>query len=429
MASAEIITIGTELLLGHLVDTNTSTIARALASVGVDVHRETSVGDNTARIADAVRDALGRAAVAICAGGLGPTVDDMTRDAIAAATGRRLRLDEPSLRAIEARFAAMGWKMVPNTRQQALMPEGAVVFDNPHGSAPGFVVEEQGKAAIALPGPPHELAPMLHDHAIPWLVRRFDLRSIIVTRVLRTLGIGESDLDARIADLFRASTNPSIAVLARPGFVDVKITAKAPDEAAAARAIAPLEAQLRERLGDSIYATDDGTLEDSLVRALKDRGWTIAVAESCTGGLVASMIASVAGASDCFRGGVVAYANEAKRDILGVDERILREAGAVSEEAAAAMARGVRDRLRSTIGVSTTGVAGPGGGSEEKPVGLVYIALAGEHGDVTVRKLQLPGDRGIIQRRAAVAAASLAWKAARRAEPRERPPGSAGAVT
>ncbi len=414
MASAEIITIGTELLLGHLVDTNTSTIARRLAANGVDVHRETSVGDNVDRIAAAVGEALARADIAICAGGLGPTVDDMTRDAVAAATGRSLQLHEPSLRAIEARFAAYGWKMAPNNRRQALVPEGAIVLDNPNGSAPGFIVDDGRRVAVALPGPPHELQPMLDDATIPWLVRRFALRSIIVTRVLRTLGIGESDLDARIADLFRESRNPSIAVLARPGFVDVKITAKAQDAEQAAALSAPLEAQLRERLGDSIYATDDGTLEESVVASLRERGWTIALAESCTGGIIASLIASVAGASDCLRGGVVAYANDAKRDLLGVDPDQLREHGAVSEAVARAMATGARDRLGATLGLSTTGVAGPGGGSPDKPVGLVYVALAGSDGRVAVRELHLPGGRTVVQRRAAIAALTLAWKAARR---------------
>ena len=413
MASAEIITIGTELLLGHLVDTNTATIARSLAAVGVNVHRETSVGDNEQRIADAVREALARADVAICAGGLGPTLDDLTREAIARATKRPLVLHDESLRAIEDRFKEHGWAMAPNNKRQAMTPQGAAVFDNPQGSAPGFAIETEGRVAIALPGPPAELQPMLHDYAIPWLVKRFDLRSVIVTRVLRTLGIGESDLDTRIADLFRKSKNPSIAVLARPGFVDVKITAKAADAQAAAPMIAALETQLRARIGDAIYATDDTTLEQSLGEALVARGWSIAVAESCTGGLIAAGIASVAGASRYFRGGVVAYEDDAKIALLDVDRGLIVAHGAVSGEVAAAMAAGARKRLGATIALAATGIAGPGGATPAKPVGLVYIALADATGRTKVRELKLPGDRGVVQRRATAAALALAWRAAR----------------
>ena len=413
MASAEIITIGTELLLGHLVDTNTSTIARALADVGVDVYRETSVGDNADRIAAAIRESMGRADIAICAGGLGPTVDDMTREAVAAATGRPLVLHEPSLRYIEGRFAQFGWNMAENNRRQAMVPEGGIVLDNPHGSAPGFIVDDGAHVVITLPGPPIELKPMLVEHAVPWLLKRFNLTSIIATRVLHTLGIGESDLDARIADLFRESKNPSIAVLARPGFVDVKITAKAADRSKAAAMTVGLEAQLRERLGDSVYATDGGTLEESVGEALRKRGWSIAVAESCTGGLVGSMISSVPGASDYFRGGVIAYSNESKHDLLGVDGKLIDKFGGVSEEVAAAMAAGARERFNSTIALAITGVAGPGGGTPEKPVGLVYVAVADANGPSKVREMKMPGDRIVIQRRAAIAALALAWRTAR----------------
>lgn len=413
MASAEIITIGTELLLGHLIDTNTATIARALADVGVNVHRETSVGDNVERIAAAIREAQSRADVAICAGGLGPTVDDMTRDAVAAATGRALQLHEPSLQYIESRFAAMGWKMAPNNRQQAMVPQDAIVLDNPHGSAPGFIVDDDSKVIVTLPGPPHELGPMLHERAIPWIVKRFNLKSVIVTRVLHTLGIGESDLDARIADLFRESKNPSIAVLARPGFVDVKITAKAAAGGEAATLIADLEAKVRDRLGNSIYATDGETLEESVGRALRTRGWSIALAESCTGGVVGSMLASVPGASDYFRGGVVAYSNDAKAELLGVDLSLIEQHGAVSGEVAGAMALGARERFHATIALSTTGIAGPGGGTPSKPVGLTYVAIADALGRTKVHEMKFPGDRRIVQRRAAIAALALAWRAAR----------------
>lgn len=413
MPSAEIVTIGTELLLGQLVDTNTSVIARSLADVGADVYRQTSVGDNTNRIAAAVRDGLERAEIVICAGGLGPTVDDLTRDAVAAATGRRLILDEKSLRAIEAMFAKLGRKMAQNNRIQAMIPEGAIVVDNPNGSAPGFIVDDGARVVLAMPGPPRELNPMLKNSMIPWLVKRFDLRSVIVTRVLHTVGMGESDLDALIDDLFRTCTNPSIAVLSHIGVVDVKLTAKAENRAAANALIDELEPKVRERLGDCVCAVDEGTLEASLGAALRARRWTIATAESCTGGLVSTMIASVPGASDYFRGGVVSYANEAKHDLLGVERSLLDRHGAVSEEVAGAMALGARDRLKSTVALSVTGVAGPDGGTAEKPVGLIYVGLADADGNTHVRKLNVPGDRHAVQRRAALAALTVAWKSAR----------------
>lgn len=413
MPRAEIITVGTEMLLGQLVDTNTATIAKALADVGVDVYRQTSVGDNAERIGDAVAEAAARADIVIVAGGLGPTVDDMTRDGVALAMRRPLELDEPSLAAIAARFAAHGWKMAENNRVQAMFPKGALVIDNPNGSAPGFVVEDGARAIVAMPGPPRELGPMLHDSVIPLLVKRFDLDSIIVTRVLHTAGVGESDLDARIADLFRACTNPSIAMLAHIGMVDVKLTAKSRSEDEARAMIAQLEPVVRERLGDCIVAVDDGSLQQSLGDELKRHGLTIATAESCTGGLVSELITGVPGSSAYFRGGIIAYADDAKREALGVDAALVERHGAVSQEVAAAMALGARERLGADVAISVTGVAGPDGGTEEKPVGLVYVGIADARGETTVRKFRLPGDRAGVRRRAANAALLMAWRAVR----------------
>jgi nicotinamide-nucleotide amidase len=413
MASAEIITIGTELLLGHLVDSNTAEISRALADVGIDVYRQTSVGDNTERIAGAVRDGLGRADIVICAGGLGPTVDDLTRDGVSAATGHPLVLHESSLRHIEGVFARLGRTMADNNRQQAMIPQGAVVLENPNGSAPGFIVDDGAHAIVAIPGPPREMSPMLHDRVIPWLTERFGVKSVIVTRVLHTIGVAESDVDARIADLFREGKNPSIAVLAHPGVVDVKITAKAKDWADATGLIAQLEPIVRERLGDCIYAIDGGSIQSSLGDALRARGWRIATAESCTGGRVAVMITSVPGSSDYFCGSVVAYSDESKRELLDVPTQLIESHGAVSEEVASAMALGARARFSATIALSVTGIAGPGGGSAGKPVGLVYVGLSDEGGKTEVLRMKLLGDREMIQRRASLAALTIAWKAAR----------------
>jgi nicotinamide-nucleotide amidase len=413
VASAEIITVGTELLLGQLVDSNTAEIAVALADAGIDVHYETSVGDNRERVTEAVRIALSRADCAICAGGLGPTVDDLTRDGIAAALERPLELDQAALTELRARFASFGRRMAENNVQQAMLPRGAIVMENPLGTAPGFIVDHGGKIVAAMPGVPRELRLMLKERLIPWLVERFQIRSTLVTRVLKTIGVGESDLDQRIADLFRDSVNPSIAVLAHVGTVDVKMTAKADTRAAAVALLDALEPQLRERLGDVIFAVDRGSIEEVAGECLRRRGWTIATAESCTGGLASAMITSVAGASDYFRGGVIAYGDEAKIAALDVAPDLLDRYGAVSEEVAAALALGAQAAFHATLALSITGIAGPGGGSAEKPVGLVYVALAGPEAKMDVRRLQLPGDREAIQRRAALAALTLLWKATR----------------
>jgi len=413
MPSAEIITIGTEMLLGQLVDTNTAVIARALADIGVDVRRETSVGDNEASIAAAVSEAIGRAEIVVCAGGLGPTVDDMTRGAIAAAVSRPLVCDPESLRHLQSLFARLKRPMTDNNAAQAYFPKDAEPLPNPNGSAPGFVVERDGRAVLALPGPPRELEPMLQDHAIPWIERRFAPQAVLVTRVLRTVGVGESDLDARIADLFREQKNPSIAVLAHPGLVDVKITAKAATREKAFEMIGTLEPLVRERLGDCVYALDGGTLESVAGELLLLHGWTIAVGESCTGGLLAAALTSIPGSSSYFRGGVVAYSNEAKRRLLDVAPELIELQGAVSEEVARAMALGAMVSLHADVGISITGVAGPDGGTAEKPVGLVYIGLGLPDGSTTIHRLDWPSSREGIQRRAVIGALSMLWRALR----------------
>ncbi|MBV8172443.1 MAG: competence/damage-inducible protein A [Candidatus Eremiobacteraeota bacterium] len=413
MASAEIITVGTELLLGQLVDTNTTFIAKTLADAGIDVHRETSVGDNTERIAAAIAEALGRADAVVVAGGLGPTVDDLTREAAARATGRSQELHEPSLARIRTMFDRLGRPMADNNRRQAMMPAGAFVLDNELGTAPGFIIEEGTRAVIAVPGVPREMRAMISGQVVPWLVKRFDVTATIVTRVLNTIGLGESDLDQRIADLFHAGVNPSIAVLAHFGQVDVKLTAKAHSHDEAVAMLDELEPRIRERLPDCIYAIDGGPIEQVVGELLRIRGWTLATAESCTGGRIASMLTRVAGASDYYLGGVVSYANEAKLDFLDVAPELIERYGAVSEEVATAMAVGAQAHLRASCAIAVTGIAGPGGGSEEKPVGLVYVALAGPDATAQVRKLMLPGDREMIQRRAAMAALTMLWKAVR----------------
>ena len=411
MASVEIVTIGTEILLGQLVDTNSAHVARTLADHGVDVYAKHSVGDNTDRLAVMLSGALERADGAVTTGGLGPTVDDLTKDAVARAVGKRLVLHEPSLHAIEERFRSFGRVMTENNRRQAYLPDGCVVLDNPHGTAPGFVaLRDDGRFVACMPGVPREMKPMLEERLVPWLVERFGLREAIYTKTLHTVGIGESDLDRRIEDLFRTLENPKIAVLAHGFRVDVKVMAKADSRERADAMIAPVAAELRERIGTGYYGDDETTLAGAIVGRLAERGLTLATAESCTGGAVADAIVAVAGASAVFRGAVVAYANEVKTALLDVPEEILERNGAVSEETAVAMARGARDRLGAGVVLATTGIAGPSGGTQEKPVGLVWFALAFEDGEIETRKLTFPGNRTDIRERATVAALGLLWR-------------------
>jgi nicotinamide-nucleotide amidase len=421
MASVEIVTIGTEILLGHLVDTNAAFIARALADAGIDVFAKHSVGDNADRLAVMLAGALERADGVITTGGLGPTVDDLTKDAVGRAVGRSLVLHEPSLRAIEERFGAMGRTMSANNTRQAILPEGSVVLDNPHGTAPGFVASRaDGKFVASMPGVPREMKPMLAERLIPWLTRRFDVRSAIYTRTLHTVGIPESELDRRIEDLFRSLDNPKIALLAHNGRVDVKIMAKAADAQQADAMIAPLAAELRGRIGSGYFGDDATTLESAIIGELARRGLTIATAESCTGGAIADALVGVAGASAAFRGSIVAYANDIKVALLDVAERTLATVGAVSEETALAMARGAKARLGTDVAISTTGIAGPDGGTPDKPVGLVWFGYAGPDGTAEAVKATFPGTRADIRSRATTAALGLIWRRLEAADPAVR---------
>ena len=417
--NVEIVTIGTEILLGQLVDTNSAFVARTLADHGVDVYLKHSVGDNAARLEALLRAALERADGVITTGGLGPTVDDLTKEAVAAAVGTGLELHEPSVRAIEARFAALGrpGPISENNRRQAILPAGALVLENPHGTAPGFIARRRdGKFVACMPGVPREMKPMLAERLVPWLVAEYGLREAIYTRTLHTVGIPESEVDSRIEALFRTLENPKIAVLAHEFKVDVKIMAKAPDLASAQALIAPVEAELRARIGHGIFGSDDETLESAIVKRLSARGATIATAESITGGGLADALVRVPGASAVFRGGIVAYDDAIKTGLLGVPEELLREHGAVSEQVARAMAQGARARLETDFAVATTGIAGPSGATAEKPVGLVWFALAGPGGHVETRRVTLPGSRDDVRRRAVIAGLNLTWRQVEREE-------------
>ncbi len=418
MASIEIVAVGTELLLGQLVDTNTSHIAQAMADNGIDVYASHAVGDNRERIAQTLRRALECADGVITSGGLGPTIDDLTKEATCDALGVDAILNGDALVALEERYSAVVGRAMPqNNRKQAMMPRGSVMLKNPHGSAPGFVAfDGRGKFIASMPGVPSEMKPMLANELLPWLRANLGGGSSITTRVLHTLGIAESELDERIADLFASQVNPKIAVLAHGGRCDVKLMAKAATQQEAQSLIAPLEAKIRSRIGDVIFGSDDDTIESVILQKLAARNDTLALAESCTGGLIAAALTKVPGASDSFLGGIVAYDNSVKISLLGVSPTELDAKGAVSSEIAAAMAAGVRERLGSKIGLSVTGVAGPGGGSAAKPVGLVWIGIA-DKAEVVTYELTLRGDRNVIRDRASLRALGLLWKRLTQAEP------------
>ncbi len=411
MASVELVAVGTELLLGQLTDTNTPHIERRLAEIGVDVRGTHAVGDNRERIAETIRSVLDRRDGAIVTGGLGPTVDDLTKEAVCDALGTGTELYEPALRQMEAFFAQIGREMRPNNRKQAELPRGSLPLENPFGTAPGFVAFSAGGGFVAcMPGVPHEMKPMLANALVPFLVQRFGLRDGIYTRVLHTIGIGESEIDHRIDDLFRASENPKLAVLAHGSRADVKIMAKSASAAQARAMIAPLETEIERRLEGYVYGADEATIESAVLALLRERAWTAATAESCTGGRIAAALTRVAGASQSFAGGIVAYDDAVKISSLGVDAPLIAHDGAVSENVALAMARGARARLKADVALSTTGIAGPSGGSAEKPVGLVYVAIDDANGNSRAWHVQLRGDRETIQSRATTYALGLLWR-------------------
>lgn len=408
--SVEILAVGTELLLGQLLDTNSRYIAQALAGAGIDVYAMHAVGDNRERIATAMRAALSRADGLITTGGLGPTIDDLTKEAACDVLGVGTEVDEPSLRAMEALFERLGRVMRENNRKQAEIPRGSIVLRNDNGTAPGFIaLRDDGKFIATMPGVPREMKPMLHEHLLPWLRQRFEVTDAIHTRVLHTINIAESEIDYRIDDLFRTLENPKIAVLAHDYRCDVKIMAKAPSALRAGELIDPVQLQIEERLAGHVYGVDEQTLPSVIHDKLQQTGRTVGTAESCTGGSIAAELTTVSGSSKSFLGGIVAYDNSVKRSLLGVRKETLIASGAVSEETASEMAQGARSHLNADIGLATTGIAGPTGGTPEKPVGLVWLALAHADGVRTLR-LHLGGDRAAIQRRATVAALGLLWR-------------------
>ncbi len=416
MPSVEILAVGTELLLGQLLDTNTKHIASSLADAGLDVYATHAVGDNLERISGAMRAALQRADGVVTSGGLGPTIDDLTKEAVCDALGLDTEFDQEAYRNIEEIFARSGRELRENNRKQAQVPRGSLVLHNENGSAPGFIAfGSDGKFVASMPGVPDEMRPMLRDRVVPWLRDRFALRTSIHTRVIHTVNIAESEIDYRIDQLFRTLKNPKIAVLAHNFRCDVKIMAKAHTREEAMDLIVPVEHEIVKRLAGHVFGVDDQTLPGAIHVILQQTERTLVVAESLTGGSIGAALTTTSGSSKSFLGGVIAYDNSVKREVLGVPAATLRSAGAVSEETAIAMAHGVRERLSADVGLSATGIAGPTGGSPEKPVGLVWIGIATAQSS-HAHKLQLHGERTFIQARATTAALSFLWRALARPE-------------
>ena len=383
----EIVTTGSELLLGQIINTNSAYMAAGLNAIGFDVVYQTTVGDNRERMRAVLEQALSRADIVITSGGLGPTQGDITKEVCAGIFGRKLYLHEESLERIKAHFQHIQKEMADNNVRQAMIPEGAVVFKNYAGTAPGVALEDNGRLLVNLPGPPSEMKDMFERSLKPYLEEKYGFDSVIVSRVLDTYGIGESSLETLIRDLILAQQNPTLALLVRPSGVIIRITAKAPSKQEADELISQMEKEIRARLDKYIYAVDDEEMEDIVGRQLLQRQLTIACAESCTGGLLTSRLTDVPGSSAYVKGAIVSYTNEMKHRELGVSEEVLTAQGAVCEAVAAAMAEGVALKTGADIGVGVTGIAGPGGASDEKPVGLVYIAVAGREGTIVKKNI------------------------------------------
>ena len=396
---AEIIAVGSELLTPERLDTNSLYLTGQLNALGVEVVAKMVIGDDQARLAEAVRGAVARSQIAILTGGLGPTEDDVTRDAVAQALGRGLIFQPEVCEAIERRFQRMGRKMAEINRRQAYLIEGAEQLPNPNGTAPGQWIEHSGRIVVLLPGPPPELKPMFNEECLPRLERILP-RQVIRSRVYRVAGMPESDLDQLISPVYKRYSNPVTTILAAPGDIQVHLRARCREEKEAETLLAEVGAQVEELLGERVYSRDGRSLEAVIGELLRARSATLSVAESCTGGLLAERVTSVPGSSEYFCGGFLVYGNRLKILLVGVDPKAIEDHGSVSEPVAEAMALGARDRAGSTFALSVTGVAGPAGGTEGKPVGTVVIGLAGPDGCRSER-FRFLGDRARVRNMAA----------------------------
>ncbi|HUK91236.1 MAG TPA: competence/damage-inducible protein A [Blastocatellia bacterium] len=405
MLKSEIIAIGSELLTPHRTDTNSLWLTGRLNSVGIEVKLKTVVGDDEARLEEAIRDALRRSDAIISTGGLGPTEDDITRKVFARVTGRHLILDYDVLAELRNKFASRGFQMTPNNERQALVPDGATVLPNPNGTAPGLKLAQDGKLIVLLPGPPREMKPMFDDYVMPDL-EKMSRGSRISTRTLKVTGLGESTLDDLISPIYKEYSNPTTTILFTDSDLEIHLTAQAETSGRAEELVDELADKLVDKLGANLYSADGESIEEVIGMRLTMKGYTIATAESVTGGLIAERITRVPGSSQYFLGSVVSYSPEVKTQLLGVPRELIESRGVVSGEVAEAMARGVKARIGSTIALSTTGIAGPGGATEGNPVGTVYIGMADDVGSSN-RRFILPWDRHLVRWRASQAALDM----------------------
>jgi len=404
MMKAEIISTGTELLLGKTLNTSAFYLTGYLSEMGIEVDYHTTIGDNRGRLFAAVRQALNRSELVILTGGLGPTADDLTKGIIAELFGLEMRCDGESMEELKAFYRHKSdWPS--NTEKQAFFPEGAKVLPNHYGTAPGAILVKDQKYCVILPGPPSEMKPMLERYVLPELERLLDRGEKLTVKVLKIFGLSESDLEKEVADLMKQSS-PFLTLLDQHTYMDLRITVRSRDQNQAEELISRTENIIRQRLGNKVFGVDEETHSQVVGKLLREKKLTLATAESCTAGLLSGRIADTAGSSDYFLGGIVSYANSAKEELLGVKKLSLESEGAVSEKVAAEMAQGARKALGADLGLATTGIAGPGGGTAEKPVGLVYVGLAHPQGTI-VQKLQLAGNRDSIRNMTVEAALNM----------------------
>ena len=394
---AEIITVGTEILLGDILNTNCRYLSRELAAMGIEMYYQITVGDNEERLLKTLDESLNRSDIVICTGGLGPTEDDITKEVCAKYFGYELGLHKPSLDAMIERFKYMNRVPTKNNEKQAYFPKEAYILKNDNGTAPGCIMEKEGKMIVVLPGPPKEMESMFENYVKPYLSKLTD--DVIESEVLRIIGVGESKVENDILDIIDSQTNPTIATYAKGYECTLRITAKAKSVEEAKELIKPMSDEMKRRFGQSLYATGETSIEEVVAKMLVENNLKIAVAESCTGGMVSASLINYPGISSVFMEGCVTYSNEAKMKSLGVKKETLDVYGAVSDKCAKEMASGVAARYNTNVGIATTGIAGPGGGTDEKPVGLVYFGIY-INGKVITKKYVFNGDRQGIRERA-----------------------------
>lgn len=391
----EIICVGTEILMGNIVNTNSAYLAEQCANLGLSSYYQSVVGDNRDRLYRTIKTACDRADIILLSGGLGPTQDDLTKETAAEVLGKELYMHEESKEAIRAYMTRRGLTITDNNWKQAMVPEDCIVVANPNGTAPGIIMAEKGKHIILLPGPPGELIPMFENSILPYLKKLAP--DVLHSVMVKICGVGESIVEDRIKDLIDAQTNPTIATYAKTGEVHLRITAKVSDEAEAEVLVEPVVKEIRKRFGDAVYSMEEKeTLEASIIRFMAENKLKLSAAESCTGGLLSARLINVSGASEVYEAGFVTYANKAKHKLIGVKKKTLEEYGAVSKETAKEMVKGTLKETGADYAVAITGIAGPGGGTKEKPVGLVYIGCGRKH-HIVVKQYQFSGNRTKIR--------------------------------